>query len=272
MKLKEISKVIDERIKKASRHYRHILKNFDEDAIHDFRVEIKKLRAFLRLLSVAVVGQESLKIPTQLKDFYTTVGDFRNLQIHSQRISTLCHDLSLPQPDLYFRFLQNEQATLKKNLHALAKTISWEKIKKETGKDVPPAIQEDHCRAFLLHKKLYLQQLLALPLSDEALHEIRKLLKDILYNWQFIGLYATGTLPATIAQQKTIEALTTKLGDFQDLCTTTDLLQAYINNENNPDTATLQLLQQKLLSQKQAFKAAVCDDLMLIKEDVMRTF
>ena len=52
MKEKEIVEIIEDRFKKIDTLAHIILNDFDEEAIHDLRVEVKKLRAFLRLLDI----------------------------------------------------------------------------------------------------------------------------------------------------------------------------------------------------------------------------
>ncbi|HEY2727342.1 MAG TPA: CHAD domain-containing protein, partial [Parafilimonas sp.] len=52
MKEKEIIEIIQDRFKIIDKLYRKIIDEFDADDIHDFRVAVKKLRAFLRFLDV----------------------------------------------------------------------------------------------------------------------------------------------------------------------------------------------------------------------------
>jgi CHAD domain-containing protein len=59
-----IIKVIFRQIKKT---IPSIVKHFDQDSIHKFRVQIKKLRAFLRLLSYEMEEPKDLKLPKSLK-------------------------------------------------------------------------------------------------------------------------------------------------------------------------------------------------------------
>ena len=67
MKEKEIVEIIEDRFKKIDTLAHIILNDFDEEAIHDLRVEVKKLRAFLRLLDIKKDGEPI--IPKLLKKF-----------------------------------------------------------------------------------------------------------------------------------------------------------------------------------------------------------
>lgn len=49
MKEKEIAEVVEGRFKTIKKLSHKIIKEFNADDIHDFRVEVKKLRAFLQL-------------------------------------------------------------------------------------------------------------------------------------------------------------------------------------------------------------------------------
>jgi hypothetical protein len=67
---------------------------FDAEDIHAFRVEVKKLQAFLHLAPKGV----KVKLPTRLGQFYRLVGQIRNLQLQQQRIrDAFLHKDGLPQ-------------------------------------------------------------------------------------------------------------------------------------------------------------------------------
>ena len=67
MKTGAIINVLDKRFGRIRRHYNNLVKDFSLDEIHDFRVEMKRLRAFLRLLDMEVPAEKSLKIKGDIK-------------------------------------------------------------------------------------------------------------------------------------------------------------------------------------------------------------
>lgn len=71
--------------------------------------------------------------------------------------------------------------------------------------------------------------------SDESLHSIRKLLKDLLYTWPYIKQEASVMLPAAMFScQEDITSITKLLGDFQDMRAGLNLLHVdYIDQETN---------------------------------------
>ena len=61
-------------------------KDDSAEAIHLFRIEIKKLRAFLRLLSLKLKKEDELKLPFKIKKMYKYAGKIRDRQLHRKRM------------------------------------------------------------------------------------------------------------------------------------------------------------------------------------------
>lgn len=51
MDAEQITKITNAHYRKLNKHLKKITEDFDAEAIHQFRVEYKKLRAFLRMIS-----------------------------------------------------------------------------------------------------------------------------------------------------------------------------------------------------------------------------
>ena len=77
MNKEEIIRVYKKRFKKLLKHFRNLLEDFDKEEIHLFRLQIKKLRAFILLVSQASL-QDPIKIHGPLKEFYNSAGDLRS--------------------------------------------------------------------------------------------------------------------------------------------------------------------------------------------------
>ena len=76
-----------------TKHYRSlhklitiVNKDFETESIHKLRVEYKKLRAFLRMLSTENASQKKIKIPRKLKKAYAIAGSIRDLQLQHKTI------------------------------------------------------------------------------------------------------------------------------------------------------------------------------------------
>ena len=59
--------------KKVRNHYYKLLEGFELEEIHDFRLEMKRLRSFVRLLNTNITDTEKLKVPEALNTFYACV-------------------------------------------------------------------------------------------------------------------------------------------------------------------------------------------------------
>lgn len=199
------------------------------DDIHHFRVEMKKLRAFIRLTNLTTPDQQK-KIPKELKRFYNTCGNIRNLQLQQQRITNLASDLLMEAPDLYLQYLRDEEKLAKKKAHELAENISLKQFEKDLIDSSTGLIQEIK-KVFVQRNKQRLSILFTLPFYyDEALHDIRKVVKDLMYNYKYVDQEINVELPPDLASLKNMETLTTSLGDFHDLCIALFLLSPmYLN-------------------------------------------
>lgn len=223
MKPGEIIDVYKTRFKKLLRHYHNLLEDFDPNVIHHFRLEIKKLRAFVHLIYVEKEDHHS-KIPKDLKLFYNLSGNIRNLQLHQNRIKHLCNDLLLEIPAVYLQCLDDEEKGLKKQARQMAKNISIKDFENKLIEEVSGKITRKMQNDFIQKNLTRFHELLALSFyTDEALHEVRKIMKDLMYNVKY--LEAGGLIPS-LPGLKSMNAITTILGDYHDLCISLSLLNS----------------------------------------------
>src|SRR5690349_24742219 len=82
MHKKELVHIIDKRFESFSKNWNG-MHNLQLDAVHDWRVDYKKLRAVLRLASEE---DEKIEIPLSLKDVYTISGEIRDRQMQLERM------------------------------------------------------------------------------------------------------------------------------------------------------------------------------------------
>lgn len=219
MKSYEIISGLDKRFKKVEKHYNKSFEDFEIEEIHGFRSEMKKLSAFIRLINTNIPGHKKIKIGGKIKSFYNTTGNIRNLQLHQQRVSLICDDMFLEKPVLYLQLLHNEENKQKKKAGRIADKIPFNHFRKKIIDLVPDKLNTESVQAFVIQKQHALVELIfLLDYSDEALHAIRKVLKDLLYDWKYISSYVPAALPAYFTNKRNIEVFTDKLGEFHDLC------------------------------------------------------
>jgi len=70
MKKENTEAVVRNSFKKLCCRIRVLIRNTSSNLVHDFRTEVKKLKAILNLFSTELKDPEDLKLPRRLKDIY----------------------------------------------------------------------------------------------------------------------------------------------------------------------------------------------------------
>jgi len=217
MKSKKIIGIYESEIEKISGCYHILINDFDKDANHNFRTGIKKLRAFIRLVNTSQKDHPN-KIPGKIKKFYRLAGDARNLQLHEQRISALCKDLLIEKPSVYLDCLHDDEKNKRKETESLTHHISFKDFRRKLLNDVPEELTEENKNEFVKNNMVRVAQLLMLPVYyDETFHDVRKVIKDIMYNYDYLEDAISFILPYPLNDLKFMENLADVLGDFHDL-------------------------------------------------------
>jgi len=270
MKQAQIIDVYKKRSKKLSKHYNNLLEDFDLEEIHLFRVEMKKLRAFIRLNNL-ILTLNHQKIPKDIRSFYNISSNIRNLQLHHKRIISLCEDLMLNKPWQYLEQLANEEKQMRIKAKQLATCLSFNDFEKKIRKQTADKINKTVYRIFVAKNKIRLTELITLPFFyDEALHEIRKILKDLSYNWSFIEPVATIDLPSEWADPIAVENITEQLGNFHDLCIALYFLTPQFIDETitQDEEEILDTLKDQLELRKTQLKDSIVDSILLVKKQL----
>jgi CHAD domain-containing protein len=235
---------------------------FDAQDIHAFRVEVKKLRAFLHLVPTGV----NVKLPACLHQFYRMVGEIRNLQQQEQRI----HDAFICQGELPQTYL---------NLLAIESAAAIRRAKQFAANRLSIPIEERQLLSTFTHHikgnsqgfvRNTINRLQTLsdnryPIDDDDLHSLRKYLKDLLYNHHNIGNEAIHIPPSILSDGKeSISTLTDLLGQFQDLRSGLNLLQPiYIDQVTDAgETKMLEGIKAKWEKDKAAIKNHISSTLL----------
>lgn len=227
MNREQLEHIINNHFKKLKKHSRNIPGDFDLEAIHQFRVEYKKLRAFFRLLSQAPEIKKEIKIAKKLKKLYTLAGVLRSYQLQVQwvRLSTRTN---LKKPFEYNYLLHRRMNKLKPKL---LRSLSRNPVKKGKKKVFTSLPQECSLPGIHTYAEDCLYNVRAIILADQLfddnIHTIRKILKDILYNGKIYSKEEKGqkleVRSSTHAQY--LEQLPDELGRFQDKCTAIELMK-----------------------------------------------
>jgi CHAD domain-containing protein len=251
MKKRKTASVIRQRFDKINKTLAKITVDFGSKDIHDFRVEFKKIRAFLRLAA------SDRATGGRLHHFYHIAGFIRNLQLQQQRIGEEWENKDHP-PQSYLDLLNEEKSArieLAKNY--ARKKLSIEKEQQRALTTTPPRLSKAASRRFSRSAAAHLEQLSgARPIADDSMHEIRKRLKDLSYNQPFINKEAALILPASLLTREKLHIILDALGEFQDLRSGLALLQPYYLDRitDTQERAALEALKKKWEEEKERRK------------------
>lgn len=206
--IRHIIHVFFRRLKKLNHQ---VKKRFAKKPIHLFRVQYKKLRAFLRLLSLET--GTPIKLPRKLKKMYRLAGKIRDRQIQHKTFPVPGQDKKekgwYPTPEEQKQFLSQSELS---------------SIEKELIKKLPQSLSTETIKTFFKQKQETIHQLLQKKeKKDEDLHLVRKHLKDLIYIIQLFTEELKQPLPFRFwnrAENKMADALAHQLGLFNDSCTT----------------------------------------------------
>lgn len=218
MKKKYLEEVIDKHGYRIKKYGSQLPGHFETEAIHELRVEYKKLRAFVRLVQMDTDASHRLLIPAPLKELYHAAGAVRDLQLFIPQVVMLAAKENTPLP----AYIQHLEQRLFRSKEALVKAIEGTDVNQELHKMIkglPKELEDATIRKFI-HRKVAAVQLTLLALAkDKELHGIRKQLKDIIYNIRIYDNDWGISFPITAwKSEKRLNDTATVLGDFNDHC------------------------------------------------------
>jgi CHAD domain-containing protein len=263
MKHTAILKVVDKRMRRIGNHYKLVKEDYAAEHIHDLRVEVKKVRAFLALVNMSQPAKMPLSIHPDIKQFYTVAGEFRNLQLQQQRIVLWCSEQLLQPPDYYLEYLYDRQQTLQQVLQSMV--IDAAHCRRLLLHELPATISKKALDKFAEEKAFAIHQLMQMPIDDNVLHEIRKEYKMVLYNLPYLAKRQTPACENFTANKEAIIFTTDALGDYHDLHTALYLLWYYtINQYNLTEKPALLSLEESFLNEKLLLKPEIIRQLHIM--------
>jgi CHAD domain-containing protein len=216
MNAKTARKIIHARFQSLEVHYKGMRNDLAPHHIHQFRVEIKKLRAFLRLLQTT---DEEIKIPEPLKKVYKAAGMVRDLQLHQQHIKEISDKFTIPA-GFYIAGLDKQIADAITNLKAAMHPGLPGRAMKEIEKHIPKKITNDSIEGFYNKKMGSIHDIShTVIIHDDQFHNVRKNIKDLLYNSKTFQKDLSQRIPVRgwkKKKEKHLADLAEELGKFQD--------------------------------------------------------
>ncbi|MCG2616285.1 CHAD domain-containing protein [Terrimonas sp. NA20] len=172
--------IIDHSLKKIMKYRQNMQRDMAAEDVHQFRVEVKKLRAFPRMISAD--QRNKIKIPGRLRDEYRKAGAIRDLQLLTG------HTTGAVVKTKYARELDGKRKSL---ISHAGKTgiIRWiKKADKKIRKGLPQYLPVAVAAKFIEGKLAFTRSITRKrAISNEEMHSVRKNLKDILYDVKNIG-------------------------------------------------------------------------------------
>jgi len=227
--------IVRKRYAKIDKALKRVVPGFAPEDIHQFRLQVKKLRSYLGL--VATVKQKGiwLKLPTKLHQFYIAIGAVRNLQLQQQRISPLFNERFSPVLTPYLHFISASMDNAVARAKKLARRKkNFAKERDKLVKQLPSKLRPATSRKFIRHRIDKLKALMQpSSLSDESLHFVRKLLKDILYTWPYTTKKNSGIPEQELMSREEIDSIIKVLGSFRDKCEGLDLLHVHYKQQQS---------------------------------------
>jgi CHAD domain-containing protein len=220
--------IIRLRYRKAAASAKALPDELPEQAIHDFRLQVKHLRALLRMAASSKRTSIKRRLPPDLDVFYRMTGVIRNLHVQRNALITAGQRLEQTVPAACVAILEGRIDTVTEMLmHYRAGRMPYGKMQQTWWTRVASADLREAAYNFLQqHMKLYPDpSSKALP-DDETLHILRKGIKDLLFTWSILPERSIKLAQTEMSLSKdALEAGACLLGDFRDLCLSLALLQ-----------------------------------------------
>jgi CHAD domain-containing protein len=247
MKRKKQKRYLNKHFKKLQQEFEEFAVSKSPEALHAFRVQVKKIRSFLTLLETGKKNEKLLKIFKPVKKIFKSAGLIRNAQIHEKQAKQNHIDAA--------KFYKEQQAIqqvetekLQNKKYELLHTIKKTKHKLQTklhaisGKEAAQFFGQQFQNAcWLLNEHNFTEQL----------HTARKMFKHILYNQH--------TVPSSITQNVNInfddvDAIQRVIGDWHD---SKLAIEFFSDKLSKKDIAKMkhkqQLLQKEVITKSRSF-------------------
>lgn len=222
MKPERIKEVIQEKVKEVSKHCGRIGRDFDKETIHKFRVSVKTLRSFLRLLRTGS-KEPYAKLPGKFKRLYQVAGAIRDAQLELEKLE-IGSDLPV-----YTQKLRNDIERCKKewNNHYSKKLMV--KLKKRLSNyhlvSLNPQVLTDF---FAIRIEAVATCAKTKSPSNAQVHEMRKQLKDLVYTSKLAKKeWRTAYERIKRIPVKTLDNLTADIGEYNDARLTYEHLNSF---------------------------------------------
>jgi CHAD domain-containing protein len=195
------------------------LQDFDKALIHSLRLEVKKMKASMRLLKIMDSGFDYKKCVKSIYTFYKNLGLVRETQLQKSKFEDLSKSL---KPSFEKKFHQLLADDLEEREDRLLRHFDENTIKnfKKVQRKIKLALKDLSASAFKMYlKKRAIKlknQIQKIDLTDDKIHNLRKTIKELKYN---IPLHKKAAKKFFIKEKidfQLLEDLQNWLGEWRD--------------------------------------------------------
>lgn len=203
--------LLEDKLKDVEDTIAKVAPGFGEKDIHAFRVAVKRLRAYLRLLSSAE-KQPKLKLSKKIHELYDIAGEIREAQLRLKKAGAPKAKLASYIADLEHTMAFNKEEWHKKYGDDIVKKLA----KKLADKDLKK-LPDKALAAFMKDKMQVLEDAADNSPNDETIHNCRKSVKDMLYNTRLAEKnWPGGYKKIEHLPLKKLDELSDILGEYND--------------------------------------------------------
>jgi CHAD domain-containing protein len=233
----EIKQIIKRRFKRLIMYRNKRGKWFHAGTIHSFRLDIKKLRSLLVLVSA---DKGKITLPKPLKKLYRITGKIRLIQLQRKAIFKTTSKYHIPVPTKYLNRLENEKRELESESKYQIRKMKALNANK-FSKAIPEKIEKETCRKYLSVQQNTLNELILSCSNDEqSLHQVRKILKAILDDLPYMKDKIKINPAFNHDMKNAMKTLESKIGEFHDISVSLQLLaEVLVSKYGDEENKTL---------------------------------
>ena len=208
----KIRAIINGKIKQLKKLSGKINNGFEQDAIHEFRVAVKSLRSFLRLLRMTY-DDPAPKMTKKFKRLYNIAGAIRDAQLELDNLTA--NKKTMP---VYTHKLTNDIERQKTEWERLYSGKIFRKMKKRLAGYEYETLSPDALAAFHNMKVTSIKKLEGTSSSPNSrIHNIRKHVKDILFTTKLAQKeWKPAYKQASHMPVEQLEHIAALIGDYND--------------------------------------------------------
>jgi CHAD domain-containing protein len=219
MKKKQLKHYLDKEWKMAQQWLKNFVDEGEKEALHRFRVQIKKLRAFITLARETEAGKGLKKDFKPVRNIFQKAGTIRDAQL---RI-TLGKEQKAGRDYIAKQKRQLYENTRRFRLQGKRYLKRTNKSHKEVGRHVKPMADKD-IRNYYNDQLHWVSE--NISGSTALLHPCRKRLKVLIYGYKFAGKALKQDI-----DKDYLKALEKSIGDWHDNCLSCRLFPALQQRE-----------------------------------------